>query len=191
VARVYAEALLAAAGGAGQIDGVLEELESFIKDVFPAQPQFETYLNSLAIGRDRKEALLRSALGQKASPVFLQFLLVLNNHDRLDLLRPILAQCRILNDQRLHRVPVHVTSAVPIPPDQRQKLLAELRELMKNEPVLQEKVDPNLIGGLIIRVGDYLYDASVRTQIDTIRTQLIEKASHEIQSRRDRFSSAS
>jgi F-type H+-transporting ATPase subunit delta len=48
-------------------------------------------------------------------------------------------------------------------------------------------VDPSLLGGLVVRTGDYVYDASVRTRLETIRKQLIERSSHEIQTGRDRF----
>jgi F-type H+-transporting ATPase subunit delta len=54
---------------------------------------------------------------------------------------------------------------------------------------LQEQVDPDLLGGLIVRVGDWVYDASVRRELETLRSELIARSSHEIQSRRDQFSS--
>ena len=55
--------------------------------------------------------------------------------------------------------------------------------------MLATKIDPDLLGGLVVRVGDWLYDASVRTQLETIRNQIIARSSHEIQSGRNRFSS--
>ena len=61
--------------------------------------------------------------------------------------------------------------------------------MLRREPVLELTVDPTLLGGLVVRVGDNLFDGSVRTRIDTLRKQLIERSSHEIQSGRDRFSS--
>ena len=57
------------------------------------------------------------------------------------------------------------------------------------EPVLHTRVDPDLLGGLVVRVGDWLYDASVRTRLADIRDQVIQRSSHEIQSGRDRFRS--
>src|SRR5262245_2865499 len=60
VAKVYAEALLNAAEKRGQADEVLEELESLVQDLFRADPEFETFLSSGAVGRDRKAAVLRT-----------------------------------------------------------------------------------------------------------------------------------
>jgi len=190
VARVYAEALLKAADHQGQADSGLEELNALVGEVFWRDPQFEEFLASGAIGRDRKAQVLGAVFEHRASPVFANFLMVLNNHERLGLLRPILAAYRELHDERARRIRVLVRTAVPLPDDQRARLQQELRETFHLEPILETKVDPDLLGGLVVRVGDWLYDASVRTQIETLRNQLIARSSHEIQSGRNRFSSA-
>jgi F-type H+-transporting ATPase subunit delta len=190
IAQVYAEALLNAAAKKGQVEAVLEELDSLIRDLFGANPQFEAFLASSAISRDEKTKVLRAIFQGRASDLFTDFLMVLNHHERLDLLRPILMAARELYDQRARRLRVQVRSAVPLPDDQRDRLLHELRQTFHLEPVLQAQVDPDLLGGMVVRVGDWVYDTSVHTQLETIRNQLIARSSYEIQSGRDRFSSA-
>jgi F-type H+-transporting ATPase subunit delta len=190
VARVYAEALVNAADKAGKTNEILEEFQSLIDDVFPATPRLEAVFDSGVIGREEKGATIRKTLGSQASEMFLNFLLVLNSHDRLGTLRSILRAAIELRDERAGRIPVEVRSAVPLADDQREGLLRQLRDTFHREPVLVTRIDPDLLGGLIVQVGDWLYDASVRTQVETIRNQLIESSSHEIQSRRNRFSSA-
>jgi F-type H+-transporting ATPase subunit delta len=189
VGKVYAESLLRAAEKHNQAPEVLEELESLVHDLFRRDPLIEAFLASTAIGHDRKEAALRLAFTGRASDVFLDFLLVLNKHDRLDLLRAIAAAYRDLFDQRAGRIRVHVQSAVALPDDQQDRLRQEIRSVFQKEPVLEARVNPDLIGGIVVRVGDWTYDTSVRTQLQRIRDQLIERSSYEIQSRRDRFSS--
>ena len=191
VARTYAQALLAAAEKQGQARELLEELDSLVHDVFPAAPQFEAFLSSLAIGRNRKPAVIRSALQGRGSPLLLNFLLVLNDHERLGLLRPILAAYRALYEERTRHIRVRVKSAVPLPDDQRQRLAEELRARYQKEPILETSVDPDLLGGMVVQVGDFLYDGSVRSRVGDIVHQLIERSTHEIQNRRDRFSSDS
>jgi F-type H+-transporting ATPase subunit delta len=186
IARVYATALLNAAGP-DRADEMLEDLQSFIRDVFPADLQLEDFLCGAAIGRDRKAAVLRTAFEGRASELFLNFMLVLNDQERLDLLRPILAAASDLNDQRKGRKRVLVRSAVPLADDQRERLKAEVRDSFHCEPVLQMKVDPDLLGGLVVQVGDWVFDGSVRSQVETIRNQLVERSSYEIQSERNRF----
>jgi F-type H+-transporting ATPase subunit delta len=188
VARTYAQALLDAAEKRGRAGETLEELDSLIHDVFPAAPQFEAFLSSRAIGRRRKPPVIRSAFQGRASEIFLNFLLVLNEHERLDLLRPILAAYRRLYEERTGHVRVRVKSAAPLPDDQRQRLEQELRAAFRREPILEARVDPDLLGGLVVQVGDWVYDGSVRSRLADIRNQLLERSSYEIQSRRDRFS---
>jgi F-type H+-transporting ATPase subunit delta len=191
IAGVYAEALLNAAQMQEQGDAVLEGLEFLIGEVFHQDPQFEAFLSSGAIGRDRKAQAIKTIFENRLGELVYNFLMVLNQHGRLDLLRPILAALRKLLDQRSGRLRVHVRTAIPLPDDQRNRLQQELRETFKREPVLEAAVDPDLLGGMVVRVGDWLYDASVRTQIENLRNHLIASSSHEIQSRRDRFSIAS
>jgi len=189
IARVYAVALLNAAEKRSQADVVLGELATLLRDVFQKHPPLEEFLASGAVGRNRKRAVIQHAFAGRADEVFVNFLQVLNDHDRLDLLPAILAAAQALRDERARRVRVEVESAVPLPADQREQLIQQLRAGLGKEPILESRIEPDLIGGLVVRVGDWVYDASVRTQFQKIRNQLIERSSYEIQSRRDRFSS--
>jgi F-type H+-transporting ATPase subunit delta len=191
IAHVYAEAWLSTAESHGQADALLDELNSLTTDVFRTDPLFEAFLSSSAIDRHTKANALRNAFGTRASALFLNGLLVLNDHERLGLLRAIAGAYRELRDQRAGRVHVEVRSAIPLPDDQRDRLLQRLRETLHKEPVLEASVEPELLGGLVVQVGDWLYDHSVRTQLETIRNQLIARSSYEIQSGRDRFSTES
>jgi F-type H+-transporting ATPase subunit delta len=82
-----------------------------------------------------------------------------------------------------------VRSAIKLTEDEKKRIAQQAREYFKMEPVLVEIVDPALIGGLQIQVGDMLYDLSLRTQLDKIKQQLLARSSHEIQRRRDRVGS--
>jgi F-type H+-transporting ATPase subunit delta len=188
VARVYAEALLNAAERQHQSAEVLEELEALIRDVFNRQRDFEVFLASAVIGRERKEEVLRRAFEGKVSPLLFNFLLVLNDRARLDVLRGVAVVCREIFERRAGRMHVGVASALPLDDEQKDRLRRELREKFGREPVLSVKVDPDLLGGLVVRVDDWVYDASVRTRLEQICNHLIERSSHEIQRRRDRFS---
>ena len=77
-----------------------------------------------------------------------------------------------------------------MPAEQRQHLEQTLRGALQLEPILDTRIDPELLGGIIVKVGDWRYDASVQTSLKTIRDQIIARSSYEIQSGRDRFCSA-
>jgi len=190
IARVYAEAIYAAAAKVGQVEAVVEEVHSLIHDVFRGHPQIQTLIAGSAIGRTAKEGIIRKAFQGRASDIFLNFLLVLNHHDRLELLRPILSALHQIDDEKKNRVRVEVYSAVPLADYQRDQLAAQLRQQLQADLKLDLRVDPDLLGGLIVRAGDYVYDQSVRSQLKRLRKELIERSSHEIQTPRDRFCSA-
>jgi F-type H+-transporting ATPase subunit delta len=190
IAHVYAVALYNAAATGNQLDAVIEEYESFIGDVLATNPNFDRTLRSSIIGRTEKAATLRKVFEGRASTVFLNFLLVVNNHGRLDLLRPVLAELKAIRDQWLGRVPVQVRSAVPLDPAEEKALRDRLAAVIAGQPVIHSELDPALLGGLVIRVGDTVYDGSVRTQLRRLREQILQRSTHEIQSRRDQFGSA-
>jgi F-type H+-transporting ATPase subunit delta len=191
IARVYAEALLRAAESQGLAEDTFAELQALVEQVYKANPLFEEFLSSGAVDRKRKAEIIASAFASRAGNLFINFLLVLNDHDRAGLLRPIRDAYRELLEERAGKMRVQVKSAVALAQDQQERLRAELQAAFRKEPVLETQVDPDLLGGMVVRVGDWLYDLSVRTQLENIRDQIIARSSHEIQSGRNRFSADS
>src|SRR5688572_15536999 len=127
VARVYAEALFNAAQKQGKADAVFEELSKLVDEVFAADPLLEKFLASGAIRRDVKKASIDRAFGGQADAILVDFLQVLNNHDRLGLLRAVAGAFRNLNDERARRFRVKVKVAAPLTAQQEEKLKAELK----------------------------------------------------------------
>ena len=189
IARTYAEALYRAANEQGQADAIYEELESLQTDLLGIREDIWLFFANPTINRHHKQAAIEKLFKGRASPLFYNFLQVLNEHERLELLRVIRAEYRKLLDERDRILRVPVRTAVPLADDQRQRLEEGLRNYFQMNPVLEPSVDPELLGGLVVRIGDMVYDNSVRTKLDKIRNDLIASSSHEIQSRRDRFSS--
>jgi F-type H+-transporting ATPase subunit delta len=187
LARVYAEALYAAAAKRQQADAVGDELEAFARDVVAKNSKVEAFLASAAVGRKAKAPLLAKATDGRASDVFRNFLGVLNQHDRLGLIRSIAAAYRDMRDQLAGRARIKVRAAAPLPDDQQAALKTALGKMLNKEPVLDVHVEPDLLGGMIVQVGDTVYDTTIRTRMAALRTQLLARGSYEIQSRRDRF----
>jgi F-type H+-transporting ATPase subunit delta len=187
LARTYAEALLRVAERHGQVAELGEALDSLIDEVFPAEPRLEALLASPAVPQRVKAELLTRTFAPQAGVLFTNFLGVLNDHGRLDLLRLIRTAWHQLLDERARRIRVEVRSAVPLAEEQRQRLRETLRQLLDREPVLEERHDDRLLAGLMVRVGDWLYDASLRTRLLQLRNYLLARATYEIQSGRDRF----
>ena len=80
-----------------------------------------------------------------------------------------------------------MTTATAVDPRQIEQIAAALGASLGQRPILETVVDPALIGGAVLRIGDTVYDGSVANQLQSIRQQMIDRSVHEIQSRRDRF----
>lgn len=186
VAALYAKAFLAAAEKSHQTDALVQELAG-LADLFGQQPDFAAVLASALVSQEEKSQLLDKVLGGKVSDTLLDFLKVLSRHERLDLVRPIEREVVRMHDELRGRVLVHLRTATPVQDGLSQSLRNSLGKLFGGEPKIEAEVDPALIGGIMLRVGDTVYDGSLATQLEQVREQMITRSVHEIQSRRDRF----
>ncbi len=188
VARRYAEAFVDAAEKEGGAQPLLDELAEVEEDILKPNPRFAQVLASDRVPEAEKDRILVQLFEGRASGFLLRFLRVLNRHGRLGLMGPVLREGRAIWDRRNRRIPVRVRSAVPLDEGQMQSLRDRLTHLVAGTPILSVSTDPTLIGGLVVQVGDTLYDASVKSRLAQLRHRLIEGKTHEIQSRRDQFS---
>ena len=190
VSRSYAEALVKAADSVGETEAeaVLDDLEAIVADVLDARPMFAAILASPSVSIADKDRILVETFEGRATTTLVRFLRVLNRHGRLGSIQPIARVARDLLDRRQNRTKVTVRTAVPLDEGQLGALRDRLGRMLAATPILDVKVDPALIGGLVVQVGDDVYDASVRDRLEQLRHRLIEGKTHEIQSRRDQFS---
>jgi F-type H+-transporting ATPase subunit delta len=188
IARVYAEALLDMAEKEGQVEVVESELNTIVGGVFSQFPEVERHVASPIIKRTAKSPILEKAFQGKVSDLTYRFLMVLNTKDRLGLIRHIEAAYRELLDTQAKRTRVLVRTVVPLTPAQEEHLRQTIGHYTGLEPVITVKIDESLLGGMIVQVGDEVFDSSVRTRIESIRNQLLARSSYEIQTGRDRFS---
>ena len=186
IAKVYAIAYLDAAGQ--DAAGAAEELTSFVNDVLGTQSELDQLLRGTSLGQDEKLRLIDRIVAGRAMPLFTNFLKVLARHDRLSLLPGIRRQVEVESERRSGRRRVSVTSAAPLGSDTLESIRASLRSSLAIEPILETRVDATLVGGLVVRVGDTVYDGSLKTQVKQLRARLRERCLNEIQRGRDRFS---
>jgi len=188
VARTYADALLDAAGA--QTEGVLEELGSFVDDVLAKLPDLREVFFARVVGREEKIRLIDRIFASQSSPLVANFLRVLVQHDRLELVPLIVRQARLRQEIRSGKQRVLIKTALPLTERAQESLRKRLADSLPFDPILETQVDPSLIGGIVIRVADTVYDSSLATRVAQLRERLRQRSLHEIQSGRDRFSSA-
>lgn len=188
VARTYVVAYLEAAHQEWR--AAAEELESFVNDFLGASVQFDELLRLPSLSNDEKTRLIDRCVAPRCSQRLTNFLKLLNERGRLELLQQMGQAVRAEIDARDGKISVVVQSAQPLSGANQQLVSARLAEQLGKQPVLQLEVDPELMGGLVIRVGDTVYDGSLRSRIRQLRGKLRERYLHEIQRGRDRFRSS-
>ena len=187
IGAVYAKALVAAAEKAGQTDQVVEELEAVVADVFDKLPRVSTAFSSPRLAHEEKVRMIDRAFGGKVSPLVVRFLKVLSGHGRMDSLRAVARTARKLLNEKRGRVEVEVRTAAPLSNPLREQISARLAVLLGKEVVLQLKVDPELLGGVVVRVGDTLYDGSLSSKLQNMRVTAIDRTASRIRDSLNRF----
>lgn len=187
LANVYAKALLGAAQASGQAESMLEEFCALVEQVFDRTPGLEAVLGSPRLDESEKAALLDRALGGKVSDLLLNSLKVMARHGRLDCLRATYKAAQRQFNQQRGRREVFVTTAEPIGGETAEQIAAQLRVKLKADIDLQLSVDPALIGGLVVRVGDTVFDGSVANQLARFREEAGFRATQEMRAGLQKF----
>lgn len=185
-ASIYAESILALATEKKQDAAVAEELAS-LADLWTREPAFAAMMSSAAIDEDARRESLKRIFTGKLSSLTLNLLLVLNDKRRAMILPHVCAAFRRKRDLLLERSVVTVLSAAPLDDGQRAKVAAEVKRMTGRTAELEERVDPTILAGLSIQIGDRIYDFSARRRISDIRRSLAESMQRFLISSSTRF----
>ena len=175
-AIVYAKALMEAVQAQGGLDA-LREAGAAVEATSSAWEQNRTlraYFLASEVPNAVQAASLDKLVGELPKLVA-NFLRLLMKRNRLSLLPDIGFAFRELLDEKLGRVPVTITTAVPIDDVSLHSWSQRIREAVGGEPVIRHEVKPELLAGAVIRVGDQVADGSVRRQLATLKNRIIEK----------------
>lgn len=186
IARVYARAMLELAGEAEARERVVEELREVAAHA-AGHHDFADFLASpLVDSADRAitiEKLFRGRLGD----LVVDALQVINRKGRLALLPTIAAVSRDEDREMRGRIDARVRTAVPLDELLRSKLLRAVERLTGKQADLEESVEPELLGGMVLHVGDRKIDRSVRQELRGLAARLEERASREVLAAGDYF----
>lgn len=187
---VYAKALLGFGAASGNLDQLVDELDGVV-DAIENVPGLQSALESPRIGLDAKRELLDKAFGGKVDKGLINFLKVVGNKGRYDCLGSIAASARTMQDEMSGRVQAVLTSASEIDDGIKDKIALQLTKVLGKTVSLQSTVDPKILGGMVVRIGDTVYDGSVVNQLSQIRARAVKKASDAIREKLDRFVASS
>jgi len=189
VARVWADAIFTLAAAAQREDELLDELAA-LADLLDREGDLDRMLATPLVDDESKRALLEKALRGNASDILVDALQVLRRKGRLGLLRAVAAAYREEWMRRRNRIEVKITSAVALSDDVRQEIRLAAAERTNQHPVLIERVNPKLLGGLVVEIGDDKFDSSVARSLARLEEQLLARASRELLSGKSYFTEA-
>ncbi|MFB3738735.1 MAG: ATP synthase F1 subunit delta [Candidatus Velamenicoccus archaeovorus] len=171
VIRGYAEALFTIAGAEGELSLVEDELYAFAK-ALEGQPRLADALADPALPAENKKALLRDVLGETPNPLALNALCFLIDQGRgRDITAIVETLAEVSAESRRHVV-AEVRSAVPMNQRQRDELAEALSRATGKTVEVKVVVDPSVVAGVVARVGDEVFDGTVRNRLQEARRQL-------------------
>ena len=173
IARNYAEALFALGEKSGQTERYADLLDS-VAGAIETSPRILAVLMSPRVTKSQKNRIMAAALSD-APPEFVQFLEAVVKRGRQGLFRDMATQYLVLLDVKLNRARAGVTLARPANAALQRQITAALTKILGKEVLARFEVDPELLGGLVIRVGDRVFDGSVRRRATLLRRHLLAR----------------
>lgn len=169
-ARRYAEA----AFQTGRADGTLDswERDMALLGATLRHPELRALLQHPAVPFPEKEKVLRKVLGRGVAPAAVNLVVLMVRRGRPGAIDRMIARFAELLRRERGIALAEVRTALPLNEEQRAEFAARLRALTGEQVEMDETVDPELIGGVAVRIGDRLYDASVRSRLERLRARL-------------------
>jgi F-type H+-transporting ATPase subunit delta len=190
VAKVYAQAIVEAADRKNCRRDVIAELGAIVRDVLPKAPKARDLFASPKVAVEEKAAIIDRIARGRMLPTTTHALHVLARHGRLGILAEIVAAAERLADELEGRRQATFTTAVPVDPAEQARIVAEVEKSLAATLSPTFVVDPAIVGGLVVRIQDTVYDQSVATSLERLGRSLKQRSIHEIQYRRDRLGTA-
>jgi F-type H+-transporting ATPase subunit delta len=173
-ARRYAEAAFEIARRDGTLDRWGDDLRLAAEVV--TQPDVAPVVDSPAIPFTARREILAKLLASRISPQAFNLTVLLARRGRLSAVPAVAAEYKRLVDREHGVVTATVSSAVPLEPAELEAIGARVRETTGSRAEITAVVDPGLIGGLTVRIGDRLIDASVRGRLERLRDRIVAGA---------------
>lgn len=171
VARRYARALYEEAERQSKTDVVDKDVE-FIRASLSGSRELSGFFESPVISREKKESIVRTLFGGQISALTIRFLTLLIEKQRESILSDVLAAYQEMRDEHLDVVEARVRVAEEMGESEQKNLSGALAQMTGKKIRLKVVQDKDLIGGVVIRIGDTVYDGSVQHQLERLRHRM-------------------
>ena len=172
VARNYAETLFELASRNESIQEYGDAL-GMVAGLLEDDSRFRTFVETPRIDDETKKDVIRKVFRDKAPKQVINFVLITIDKRRQTLLREISAEYLLLLDDHLGRDHVEVTVARPLDDTTENVVSERLSKMLGKQAIPHIRVKPEILGGLIVRTGDMIYDGSVRRRLEDLRRRLL------------------
>jgi F-type H+-transporting ATPase subunit delta len=172
VAHKYAKALFEEARERERIDRVAADLRS-LSDLQKEDPSFHDFLVSPEVLTENKRRFLDTVFRPRMDSLSVDFLHLVVEKGRIDVLPEIWREFDALVEEYRGVLRAQVLSAVPLTPDQEGRLKARLDRLTGKNVVVEKRIDPEVLGGVVVHLGNQILDGSLRQGLDEIRRRLL------------------
>ncbi|OLD43336.1 MAG: ATP synthase F1 subunit delta [Gemmatimonadetes bacterium 13_1_40CM_2_70_7] len=172
IARNYAQALFAAGEAKGEVER-FGDLMDAVAGAVQADSRIAIVLDSPRVAKTVKAELLARALGGAAPAEFVRFLQAVVRRGRQGLLGEISQSYQELVDRRLNRVHAGVVVAREADERLQQQMTERLTQALRKEVRAHFRTDPGILGGVVVRVGDRVYDGSVRRRLAVLKRRML------------------
>ena len=172
VALAYAQSMLDLANEQKQAESLGQELAD-LKKVLDESPAAKEMFSNPAVSVDERTQMIDRVFRGKVSPLLFNTINVMNQHNRLGQLGQVALAYSNLLDEQLGKVEVDLIVAHKLTPEQLETAKQKITAALKRDAVVHVYVDESIVGGLVLRVGDKLIDASVKNQLQAIKQKLL------------------
>jgi F-type H+-transporting ATPase subunit delta len=170
IAQVWARALFEVAKEHDRLDEVREQLRAFVDALNENRDLMVFFFSPYFSPQEKKNGLERAV--SDAEPVFMNFLEALIERHRMPAIFRIKARYEVLWDDERDLLPVEVTSAVELDKQTVNNIGKQIGEQTRRTVELSSHVDPDILGGIVLRVGNVILDASIRNRLEQLRKQV-------------------
>ena len=172
IAEVYARALFEVAQDQDKLDEVHEQLGAFADAVAESRDMARFFFSPYFSTQEKKEALHKTVQG--ADEAIMNFLEALLERHRMPVIFRIRERFNQLWDEERKLLPVEVTSAIELDKKTVDDIGKRIGEQVDRKIELSSKVDPEILGGVVLRVGNFVLDASIRNRLEKLRKQVAQ-----------------
>jgi F-type H+-transporting ATPase subunit delta len=174
IAKVYARSLFEVAREQGKLDEMREQVGEFA-DALASDHDLQVFFFSPYFSTVEKGDGLDRAL-DGADPILVNFLKLLIENHRMPVIFRVRRDYDALWEQENRLLPVSVTSAVELDEDTLRQIVDRIAEQTGRKVELSSSIDPDILGGMVVRVGNQVLDASVRNRLEQLRKQVARAA---------------